>query len=265
MKLLDCESSESLDKSLELILGVPINEINDFLIKFDLDKAYAQLGQDELENYLVKHISKHFDVECNFDGTCWFHVTRAFDRSGLELGISELGILPSDRVLDKIWDDLFTLVKGDFSNKKWADFRERLESDVMDSLNAYNYNLRLNADMDKGPMAILIGESIFSKREYVNEDYFDLPEIIRDISRCFYEEFEYDLLVKYLKNTKKYTIKFKTEQHDEFDLGCAILYKYMLINNIDEPYLWSTFSGHGKSISPKDIIKIDEIPDVNLL
>ena len=35
MKLLDCESSESLDKSLELILGVPINEINGFLIEFD--------------------------------------------------------------------------------------------------------------------------------------------------------------------------------------------------------------------------------------
>lgn len=267
-KTLDCESLESLDESLKLILRVPINELNDFLMKFDLDEAYAQRGfNGDKETLLVEAVSTHFNLKCNLDGTCWFHVTRAFDKKDLELGIFELGILPSDQILDKIWNDLFTLVKEDFSKKEWIHFRERLESKSLRGQSAHIYNLKLEKDYDKGPMALLIGETIFSKREDINEDYLDLPELIRDIGRCFYEEFEYDLLSKYLKSTKKYMIKFKTDQPDdftdEFKLGVAMYYKYRSMKGIDELYWdkYTSFSGHGKSIPPKDIIKIEDISD----
>jgi hypothetical protein len=106
-KVLDCESIESIDKSLRSILEIPINKIEKFLIKFDCENIYKKYTvDDDIRHIMAKEISIHFDAKCDFDETCWFHITRAFNKNDFVSGI-----LPLSEIIDKIWKDLFYLVE----------------------------------------------------------------------------------------------------------------------------------------------------------
>jgi len=186
---------------------------------------------------------------------------KTFDKNDFDSGI-----LPLNQIIDKIWDDLFKLLETDFSKEQWSSFREKLDNGLLNCWDEFVYSIKIKDDYDQGPYALLIGETFVLQREMVGEDYFDIPEIIRDICRCFDEIHEYNLLEKYIINTKKYMIKFKSNQHDISDLGYAIKYKHDLIKGVlENPYVDNSFSGNGRPILPTDIIKIREIPDDPML
>ena len=64
---------------------------------------------------------------------------------------------------------------------------------------------------------------------------------------------------RYLSNTKKYIIKFSSNEHDSFELGSALIHKYRLLNGMPkESYPVCCFSGKGKAVPPIDIMKIED-------
>jgi hypothetical protein len=255
MRVLDCESIDSIDKSLELITGIPIDKIEDFLIDLDCENMYRKYTvDDDIRDIIAKEVSVYFDVKCDFDETCWFHITRAFSKEDFNRGL-----LPLSKIIDKIWKDLFNLVAKDFSWEQWDEFRAMVESGSSNCWNAYLYNLKLNKEIGQGPFAMLIKELAFPDHHPNNIDYIDLPEIVRDICECFDKKYKYNLLDLYLANTKKYIIKFKSNDHESFDFGSALIHKYRLLNGMPrESYPVCCFSGQGEPVPPKDILKIEE-------
>lgn len=258
-KVLDCESIESIDHSLESILGVPISEIEDFLINFDFDNAYEKYSTDEefehMEYIIVKEISNYFDITCDFNRTNWFHITRAFDKKDFKKGIH-----PLNKIIDKIWKDLFNLVNEQFTELEWMEFRKMMDGDSLDCWKSHVYKSKFGEYVSPGPFALLIRDHAFSKRNSIDADYHDLPEVIRDICDCFDKKYDYDLLSRYLSNTKKYIIKFTSNKHDVFDLGAALLHKYVKLNGrqtASNPR--GIFNGKGATIPPEDILRIDDI------
>jgi hypothetical protein len=257
MKILDCESSKSIDNSLESIIGVPIKRIEEFLINFDCEKMYDDekyTVDDNIGDIVANEISISFGVKCDYDASCWFHITRAFDKDDFKFGIFPLG-----KIIDTIWKNLFNLVAGDFNKKQFDDFRIMMESKSFKCRNADLYQLKLNNEIGQGPYAMLIKEFAFPDSHSNNIDYIDLPEIVRDICICFDRKYDYRLLDRYLKNTKKYIIKFKSDRHDSFALGSALMHKYRLLNKMPkESYPVCCFNGKGNAIPSDDILKIEE-------
>ncbi len=254
-KVLDCESSESLDKSLESILELPINKIERFLIKFDCENVYKKYTvDDDIREIIAKEASIYFDAKCDFNETCWFHITRAFNKNDFRSGIR-----PLSEIIDKIWKDLLNLVIEDFTEEVWNGFREVMENNSLDCWNAYLYQLKLNDEIGQGPFAMLIKELAFPDHHSNNIDYIDLPEIVRDICCCFDKKYKYNLLERYMTNTNKYIIKFRSNGHDSFDFGSALIHKYRLFNGMPkESYPVCCFDGKGKAVSSTDILKIEE-------
>lgn len=165
MKILDCESNESIDKSLESIIGVPINKIEKFLTDFDCEDIYKKYTfDDDIREIIAKEISIYFKVKCDFDATCWFHITRAFAKNDFKSGI-----LPLSKIIDKIWEDLFKLTLNDFTELEWIEFRNQMENASLDCRHADLYKLKLNNEVGQGPFAILIKELAFPDNHLNNK------------------------------------------------------------------------------------------------
>ena len=148
----------------------------------------------------------------------------------------------------------------DFAREQWDEFRAMVENGSSDCWNASLYKLKLDNEIGQGPFAMLIKELAFPDHHPNNIDYIDLPEIVRDICECFDRDYKYNLLDLYLASTKKYIIKFKSNDHESFDLGSALIHKYRLLNGMPkESYPVCCFSGKGESVPSKDILKIEEV------
>lgn len=157
-------------------------------------------------------------------------------------------------IIDKIWKDLWGLVQEDYTEIQWNEFRKGIENNSLNCWNAHLYKLKLNKEIGQGPFAILLKDHFFSKRKVTDRDYHELPEIIRDICCCFDEIYQYNLLDRYLTNTKEYIIKFRTDKHNLFALGSALSHKYGSLKGLPiESYPSCTFSGKGKAVPEVDI------------
>ncbi len=141
-----------MTRSAECGLELPINKIERFLIKFDCENVYKKYTvDDDIREIIAKEASIYFDAKCDFNETCWFHITRAFNKNDFRSGIR-----PLSEIIDKIWKDLLNLVIEDFTEEVWNGFREVMENNSLDCWNAYLYQLKLNDEIGQGPFAMLI-------------------------------------------------------------------------------------------------------------
>ncbi|HEV7395060.1 MAG TPA: hypothetical protein VGN86_01010 [Pyrinomonadaceae bacterium] len=207
MRILDCETPESILNSLSSVIGTDKNRIQDLLFQFDIDKYFHSNPQSNLcsEDLLLSVIAPSAK-SLTYDATCWFHLTRAGSASN-----SEQGILPLGMQVDSIWDSLFDLLEGSFPNGKWNDFRHSIETDCSHH-SANIYRLKTTKQHLWGPYAILIQGMAFDSKAHGNHDYLRIPEIIDDICTCFQDYSGINLREVYVQKTRPCIINSSVAQ-----------------------------------------------------
>lgn len=205
MKILDCETLESTYSSIENISGV--NEQQ-------LKSIFDETNFDDLEDfyYFDKHLFskvKKSSTSIDFDGVCWFHLTRV----GKNTNFSD-GILPLQLSVEKVWNFLYSLIKNDFSENEWKKFKDLLDGGkVSRENNSFTHAQRLFQMKTKkqylgGPYAMLVREIAFNSKQVGNHDYLNMPEIVDDICTCFECVYDIDLTNRYLALTQSCIVKF---------------------------------------------------------
>ncbi|HOO53855.1 MAG TPA: hypothetical protein PLX30_06415 [Methanothrix sp.] len=259
MSVLDCETIESLECSLESILNIPIRNLKMFLLDLDTNRLESKIILDIncIETVLLEEVITKFKIKPSFDATCWFHLTRTSRPEDFKKGIYPLG-----DIISTIWNDLYLCIRSEFPKQKWLEFKNAFESGQLRSPCSQSYRL-YTAKMNRacqacqGPFAVLIKDVSLMPRGYDTNDYLDAPETVRDICTCFERIYNIDLFRRYLNNTHKYVIKFKSDEHEARHLGYAIIYLYKIIHQKRiGPYDNRFFGGNGHMIPPENIMKI---------
>ena len=120
MKILDCESIDSMYASLEMITGITKNELIAFFNEFDLE-GYFEKHPDfygYAQDLFQIKLEKMAKTNLQFDSTTWFHLTRTYKENNFSQGI-----LPLGENIEFIWDFLFRLQEGHLSKEKWVKFK----------------------------------------------------------------------------------------------------------------------------------------------
>jgi len=257
MKILNCESTQSMYDSIKTITGISIKNIETFFDEFDLDSSYKSLPCDKLEEsekILFKKFKIKFNPSKKIDMVYWFHATRTFDEKNFNKGI-----LPLGKIIDDIWGSLYELIKNNFSKVKWAQFRKKLDSGSKRKIPPTYYQ-RVKEKISEGPDAYLIRDIAFKARNIpILHDYFDTSEIIEDICISFEQQYKINLLKMYKQNTKKCIVTFKSSEYTNLDfLKIALLYLYKNHKNMEIGSEFALCYPGGGSIIPKEqIINID--------
>lgn len=252
MRILDCESPESMYESLSKIIGADITHIQDSLLRFDIDQYFQSNPQSKIysEDLLLSLIAPSAE-SLVYDATCWFHLTRAGAATNFEQGILPLGMQ-----IDSIWRFLFNLLGGSFSKAEWDNFKQSIETDFSHRF-AKVYRLKTSKQHLWGPYAILIQDMAFDPKAYGNHDYLGIPEIIDDICTCFQQYSRINLKDIYLQSTRPCIVKFIDSATDLEYIKSAIKYLYLLNHKtrLVAPETYS-FDGRGQPIPLDRVLKI---------
>jgi len=254
VQILDCESRQSMFESLEQITGISEGVLLTFFDEFDLDEYYEErdpeytVEADDLFVEMLKKMSPRKNFQ--FDGTAWFHLTRTYPGNDF----SE-GILPTHKVIDKLFDYLYTLQKK-LNQEEWNRFR--LSFSQSGNEYAYLYNLKLSKKSLCGPYAMLIKEVAFCPHDIGNHDYLKIPEIVEDICMVYQEQFGEDLAEKFISSTKPCIVKFINDSVDEYYLGVVMNYLYHVHKGLKISLNCNTsYDAKGELIPNKNIVKIE--------
>ena len=123
MKTLDCESIETIYRSIHDILGITRLELEQIYKEVDLDRYYSENSNflvDPEELLLSLIVGKDVSVP-SYDRVCWFHLTRIHNESTFDAGI-----LPLNEVIESIWNFLYSLIKDNFTINEWQSFRTNM-------------------------------------------------------------------------------------------------------------------------------------------
>ena len=253
MKTLDCESLSSTYKSLEFILGLTKHELQQIFDSTDIPGRVSDSADPAKE--LFSYIERQTHCQAEFDATCWFHCTRTWPSNTFDIGL-----LPLDQVIDKIWNFLFDLTKGQITSQQWADFKHSIESSNSHWADLYRMKLA-NAKLHGGPHALLIREAaIEAAKSSMYWNYFEIPEIVYDISECC--PYRIDLKHEFVTKTAPCIVKFRDDRAEIGPLRGALIYVYHKHRNLDLlPASNCCFPGEGIRIPNDGSFKVEFLPE----
>ena len=185
-----------------------------------------------------------------FDATCWFHITRCTPQSRFDDGL-----LPTARIMDRIWDSLRPIASGACSDDEWRSFRERLTNGHA-SMSGGHYASKTTTPPLGGPYGWLTPEIAFSHGGH-KRDYFKGPEIVEDVCRCFESDFGVDLYGRFQKRSRPTIVKFRTatSRTEDLDMALVFVQTSVLGQSVTHTAFWE---GLGSPIPPSDVLKVYE-------
>lgn len=255
MSTLDCENITTLYNSLEEITGVKKTDFDTFLYSFDINDFYFKnphfLYPQDVFLFVLKN---KFRAKINHDNTCWFHATRAKQNQDFHQGL-----LPLNKTIDSIWNDLYILLQDKITENQWIIFRKSLENNY-NNHHASLYRGKINDSCHWGPYGFLAKDLICFDNNFSAWHYFGGSEIVIDICECTKEYFNINLEKLYQNSTSPCVVKFKHEVVDKTYLGFAIFYLYMIIKNESLSYDENVcFTPRGNVIEKDNIVDIQFI------
>lgn len=250
--IFDCESKNEILDSFSIIAQKPPKEIEKWIAesKQTIEIYNWDLITEPFERILLKDFYRNFPDSYNkissFNQIAWFHGTRCKLNSDFKDGI-----LPLNEMVERIWDDLYSLISSELSFEKWMEFRKH----KMSGHYAFLYHLKTKSKIHWGPFAMLVKPILFIPKNVGNHDYLKIPEIIEDIIICFNSLYpKIKLEEKFLQNSRPCIVKFITPITDWNFLEPALNYLYHEINGLNHSYSSNTcYDGKGKRI-PKELI-----------
>ncbi len=250
MKILDCETVDSICQSMRQIFGINRNELNKLLSQVEEDELYV--GDKNPDEVLIDKLQRETNTVCEIEAICWFHMTRTRENNSFEQGL-----LPLGEALDGIWDFLFSLVKDNTSSTEWNIFRTEVEAGRLNH-SARLYKMKTNDHRQWGPNGILIRDFAFIANLVKNHDYLRTPEIVEDIAICFNEVYDIDLQALFTKATYPCIIKFIDDDIRLKTVGTALHYLYALNHNSELRIMHNTtIDKYGKPIPRENILNIE--------
>jgi hypothetical protein len=248
MYLLDCETEESLYRSLSEIFDVADIELDVIAKKLyknptdeNFDSRYSKL----IKNYNIRH-----------EGTCWFHLTRVPASCTFENGL-----LPITDTIDLIWTIVKSISPKDID---WDEIRTKITGS--NASNAKQYNIKLSKSFglpQMGPYGLLTVNLLTSKREELH--YLAAPEIIFNINRAIKDYLNINLINIYRENSKSCIVKFCTKAKRDSDIQDALYIIYAMKEpncSISMGNL-GCFTTRGVPIPKQDILSINFISTIN--
>jgi hypothetical protein len=248
--LLDCETEDTAYASLEGILKLRRNEIDQRLDDYAAPSVSVPEGVCPWQ-FLAEFFDAGDLPNERHSATCWFHGTRTHEPDSFRTGI-----LPLSRRIQPTWDFLYTLVADRIPDEKWARFRKQTERSQFGMPDAWQSKLR-----EQGPCGFFVQEMLLKPRGH---NYLKIPELVDHIAECFrYEWSHINLREIYWRATLPYVIKFKTRNPRSFEIGCALFYLYVKRHRLRmTSFSWAHFVGDGTPISGDDVINITSLLDV---
>lgn len=250
MIVLDCESFESVLRSICELYGTNAARVIDFLQKTHLYEEHEKSNfSGDADDYLRSLFDKAFGLPAHLEKVCWFHLTRV----PKEAKFCE-GILPLHLVLDKIWSTVIAIPKD-------PQIKRNLEKLKQDGVGDFQYALKTNDTLHSGPYAMLIRESAFHAKSIGNHDYLDCPEIIEDICNGYKARFGKTIYDEITGALEKCIVKFEsTKNISDYLIAAALLYCWYktqdeAINN----FFTHGYDAEGKIIPREAILKVDFI------
>lgn len=259
MKTLDCESTQSMFDSLEQITGIRTDTLLTYFDDLDLEKEYEEHNwSDPPDHFFLRAIKRISDrPSFHFDQTAWFHLTRT-----LPIHDFSDGILPTNQVIDRLFDYLFAL-QNTLNRVEWKHFRHSISKSSNQYANLYN--LKLSNKSLCGPYAMLIKNVAFCPNEIGNHDYLRIPEIVQDICAVFEDQYGIDLSQQYISSTQPCIVKFVNYDVDEGYLGIVTNYLYHFYKKIPLSYHCNIcFDAKGQPVPKESIVKIEFINNHHL-
>jgi hypothetical protein len=252
---LDCHDPvtalETLSEAIDVDPGAILDALSawdDATLKPDQDPALA-MPRDVLASVGVDISS------VQLDGVHCFHGSRVLDPDDFR----RHGILPLDKVLERLWSQLYELVRDERSPDQWAAFRASVEAGAGDH-DGWLYRYKVHED--PGPHAELVRE-LFIDRPQSFSDFVGSPETVRDIAACYDGA---DLLSRFRAASVPCIVKFRTTRiwrDPPHAVGCACWYLYARLHDEEIPTILVApgYVGDRGSIPPEDVLDVEVIPD----
>lgn len=247
MKVLDCETVESIYSSFEEFLAVDSTTLREFLKRIEDDDLYP--NNRSPEDVLLEKTQKEFHTTCDVDAIYWFHLTRTVRNNNFEQGI-----LPLGQAIAGIWDTLYSLVKESITFENWQDFKTKVENQKLNH-STYLYQMKVKDCRHWGPYATLIRDFAFFADKLPIHDYLRTPEIVEDICICFEEIYQIDLLRLFQEASSPCIVKFVDYEDRQDAISTALLYLHTIIHG-SEVSIWcnTNLDREGQGV-PKDRIQ----------
>ncbi len=213
--LLDCHDLDAAVHSLAVASNRSEAAVADAIASVAVDWRTVT---DEVEAAARRQVFELLDLtdeDFRFDGTCFFHGTRTLDPSSFRRD----GVLPLGHVMDRIWDDLYSLISDRITLDAWRDHRAAVESGE-GGHGGYMYRLKTkDLSFHGGPYAFLVRDHHIARIKE-NHDYLATPEIVRDIAwTC-----DFDLQQEFDNAARPYIVKFRTTSTTVHALHTAFWY-----------------------------------------
>ncbi len=256
MKLLDCETVDTIYSSIEQISGLNKDTLIDVLLHVTEDELYP--GHISPDKILLKKLQRETNSICKPDAICWFHLTRTVQNNPFEEGI-----LPLSQILDHLWRLLFSLVQDQISSEQWREFQSKVRTGKLNH-SARLYQMKTSSSQHWGLYATLIRDFAFKANGLPIHDYLRVPEIVEDIAICFEKLFGIDLLKRFSTATSPCIVKFLDYESRPDTVGVALHYLHVQIHNGELSIMCNTnIDKRGAPIHRDQIIKV-EFPEYRL-
>ncbi len=264
---LDCDSIESSIESVVKILGINKELFIEIITHTDFEEMYESdydiycktkesYNKDYIEfgEYIYDYLTQNYSTKVNpIDKICWFHLARTLDANGYNLGIYPLG-----KILDKLFDDLYSFVEEKISFEEWI----KIKHGGVKGSGGWRYLMKTGDNIHHGCFAMLIKEIAFHSSEVGNHDYLNVPEIIEDLDAELRKKYHINLVLQFIAASKPIIVKFVSQPDgkDMLYIDPVLHYIYVKLNNKPLSMRCNTcFDARGRIIPKEDIISIEKM------
>ncbi|MEY9894294.1 hypothetical protein ABIA31_007980 [Catenulispora sp. MAP5-51] len=222
MVYLDCQDVDSTVRSLATASELPAHLLVEKMPSFEVD--WVELAPADVDPLVVAP-RDYFQLlgvdigDLRFEGTYYFHGTRVIDPDSFRRD----GILPLGRMIDRLWETLYELIRDDVTEEQWRRCRADLEAGGGDH-DGWLYRTKVDNPVHHGPYAMLVRDHLLNPRATHSHDYLATPEIVEDIARAC----GFGLQARFDAAATSCTVKFRINDTRDVDVEAAFWYAYTM-------------------------------------
>lgn len=248
--VVDCYSADSALRSLAKLLRRSESALRGTLEGFVLRSSAGRSPEDQILGALGFDTKEELPVP---DGVRWFHATRV--RPGT---LFVDGLLPTDKILSRIWSDLGTVASRWTSPEEWRDFRSSF--DKGDRHFSRQFRRKRIAVGWAGPFAFLVRDAALG-RHHGHRSFVSLGEAAEDIVHDYEEQFGHALKAAYQAETQPCIVSFISPESRPSWVRSALVYAHCCAHRAEEFTPGANYSGEGSAV-PAEWITGVEWPDI---